>query len=131
MKQKRAKQGRLFLILCQVIALALLVFSVYRNNQIKNLVDDPANLKQVKVLDLYCHSTGASTMKIAFDGQSRIVSVGRELCLSLTEGDTVELYYHKSSDFFLEPDNHEYERGIYALVAFLVLSLIPWRKFKK
>src|SRR5687767_11839839 len=103
MKVNRVKPGRLFLIFCQVLALAALAFCVHRTYQIKDLIENPANLKRFKVLAVYCKATGASTMKIDSGGQPRIVSVRRKLCRSLTEGDSVQLYYNKSPDFFSNP----------------------------
>jgi len=131
-KSKKSKLSRPFLLFCQVAALAIAAFCGQRAYEIKELTMDSKNLKNVKVLEVYCRSRRGSIIKIDYEGQTKSVEVRRVLCQTLTEGDSVQLYYSKSSDFFHEPGNRRYERAIYGLSGFLLLSVVPWRRmFKK
>jgi hypothetical protein len=122
---------RIFLIACQIVVFGLLIFSIIRLNEIKHLVSNDS-ISTYKVLKTHCSGSGASSMlEIEYEKGKYYVRYPRKRCRELSEGDYVELYYSKESDFFYVPGNRSHQRYIYGLSALLILLLIPWSKISK
>jgi hypothetical protein len=119
-----------FLLVLQLLALGLLVFSLIRWQQIVKM-SSSENLSKFQVVSTYCAGRRGSKVLIKYPKGEYYLEYPKNDCYNLSPGDSLELYYSKELNLFSVPGHVTYDRYAYGLVAFLVWSVIPWKKILK
>lgn len=118
------------LLLLQLLAMGLLVFSLIRWHQILELTSS-GSLSKFQIIETYCAGRRSSKVLIKYPEGEYYVEYPFGDCHNLSPGDSLELYYSKELNLFSFPRKVIYDRYVYGLAAFLFWSVVPWKKLVK
>jgi hypothetical protein len=120
-----------FLLVLQLLAMGLLVYSLIRWHQVVELTLS-ASPSKFQIIKTFCSSRRGSKVVIKYPkGEYYVEYPSFYDCQNLSPGDSLELYYSEELDLFSVPGHVTYNRHVYGLVAFLFWSVIPWKKMMK